>query len=99
MTKRYPILTAAAFLMLGMAGASAGELPSYDFAGFPITPLQMSVLGQSGLVQERAATPTLKHDSMPASPNQIAVLSPRPQTAARPFESAETRIGPATRAE
>ncbi len=102
MTKRHLILAAAAILMLGTAGASAGELPSFQFAGLPITPLQMSVLGQSGEVQEQPAAPTLMHDGMPASPHQIAVLSHRPQTAARseqPFESAETRIGTATRSE
>lgn len=102
MTKRYPILTAAAILMLGMAGASAGELPSYDVAGFPITPHQMSVLEQSGAVQERPAAPTLLRDGMPASPHQIAVLSRRSHTTAdlaRPYEAAETRIGPVTRSE
>jgi hypothetical protein len=101
MTKRFPILTAAAILTLGMAGASAGELPSYDFAGFPITPQQMSVLGQSGRVQERPAAPTLMRDGMPASPHQIAVLSRRPQTAQfdRAFEAAETQTGTVTRSE
>jgi hypothetical protein len=100
MTKRYPILPAA-ILMLGMAGASAGELPSYDAAGFPATPHQMSVLGQSGSVQEQPAAPTLLREAMPASPHQIAVLSRRQQTAqsARPFAAAETRIGTVTRAE
>jgi len=93
MTKRYPIVTAAAILMLGMSGASAGELPSYDFAGFPIAPHQMSALGQSGRVQERPAAPTLLRDDMPASPHQIAVLGRRTQT------TAQTRIGPVTRAE
>jgi hypothetical protein len=101
MTKRYPILTAAAILMLGMAGASAGELPSYDVAGFPITPHQMSVLGQSGQTQEQAAAPMLLREGMPASPHQIAVLSRRTHTAdsARPFEAAETRFGTVTRSE
>ncbi len=101
MMKRAPILAAAAILMLGMAGASAGELPSYDFAGFPITPLQMSVLGQSGQVKERQAAPALMHDGMPASPSQIAVLSRRLNSAetAQPFESAETRTGTVTRTE
>jgi len=101
MTKRYAIVTAAAILMLGTAGASAGELPSYDAAGFPVTPMQMSVLGQSGSVQEHAAAPTLLREGMPASPLQIAVLRHRHQTAesARPFESAATRIGTVTRAE
>jgi hypothetical protein len=101
MTKRYAILTAA-ILMLGMAGASAGELPSYDFAGFPVTPHQMSVLGQSGQMQEQAAAPTLLREGMPASPHQIAVLSRRSHTtanSARPYEAAETQIGPVTRTE
>jgi hypothetical protein len=95
MTKRYPILTAA-ILMLGTAGASAGELPRYDFAGLPVTAHQMSVLGLSGNVQERPAAPTIMHDSMPASPHQIAVLSSRP---ARSFTSAESHVGTVTRAE
>jgi hypothetical protein len=78
MTNRCPILAAAAILMLGMAGATAGELPSYDVAGFPITPHQMSVLGQLGGVQEQPAVPTLLREGMPASPHQIAILSHRP---------------------
>jgi hypothetical protein len=94
MTKRYPILTAA-FLMLGTAGASAAELPSYDAAGFPVTPLQMSVLGQSGRVQEQQAAPTLLRGDMPASPHQIAVLKRQ----GRPFAAAESHIGTATRSE
>ena len=95
MTKRFRPLVAAAILMLGMAGASASELPSYEFAGLPITPLQMSMLGQSGQVQERAAVPTLMYDGMPASPHQIAVLSRRPHTTTA-FDAAQTRIGPIT---
>ena len=98
MTNRYPILAAAAILMLGTAGATAGELPRYDFAGFPITPLQMSVLGQSGEVRERPAVPTLIRDDMPASAHQIAVLSHRPATA-QPFEAAQTQVGTVTRAQ
>jgi hypothetical protein len=102
MSNRSPILAAAAILMLGMAGATAGELPRYDVAGFPVTPLQMSVLGQSGDVREQPAAPTLLRDDMPASPHQIAVLSRRPATtaqSARPFEAAQTQIGPVTRSE
>jgi len=100
MTKRHPILAAATFLVLGTAGATAGELPSYDIAGFPITPLQMSVLGQSGETRERAAAPMLMHDDMPASPHQIAVLSRRQATTALSTQaSAETQIGAVTRAQ
>src|SRR5689334_20094593 len=102
MTTRDTILAAAATLMLGTAGATAGELPRYDIAGFPITPLQLSVLGQSGDTREQAAAPTLLFDGMPASPLQIAVLSRHPLTtaqSARPFVAAETQIGAATRSQ
>jgi hypothetical protein len=101
MTNRI-ILAAAAFLTLGVAGATASELPSYDFAGLPITPFQMSVLGQSGAMREQPAAPSLMRDGMPASPVQIAVLSRRSTTtaqAARPFWAAENQIGITIRAQ
>ena len=101
MTNRM-ILAAAAVLTLGTVGATAGELPNYDFAGFPITSHQLSVLGQSGAMQEQPAAPSLLRDGMPASPMQIAVLSRRPTTtaqAARPFWAAETQIGITVRAQ
>jgi hypothetical protein len=96
------ILAAAAMLMLGVAGATAGELPRYDMAGFPITPHQMSVLGQSGDTREQPTAPTLLFGGMPASPLQIAVLSRHPHTtaeSARPFMAAETRTGTVSRSE
>jgi hypothetical protein len=69
-------ITAVTALVLGAAGASAGELPQYEVTGFPISPLQFSVLGSGG-VQEQSATPALTLNGMPASPHQIAVISPR----------------------
>ena len=48
-----PAVTA---LVLGTLGASAGELPQYGVAGFPISPLQISILGSSD-VQEQSPTP------------------------------------------
>lgn len=98
MTKRDQIFTAAAMLMLGLASATAGELPNYDFAGLPTTPLQMSVLGQSGRVHEQAAAAMLLREGMPASPHQIAVLTRRPQTAAQ-SAAAETQISIVTRSQ
>jgi hypothetical protein len=101
MTNRL-ILAAAAILTLGTVGATAAELPSYDVAGFPITPLQMRVLGQSGATQEQPTAPSLLRDGMPASPMQIAVLTHRPTTtaqAARPFWAAENQIGITIRAQ
>jgi hypothetical protein len=73
-------IKALTVLVLGTVGASAGELPQYEVAGFPISPHQFSVLG-SDSIQEQAPTPTLTPNGMPASPHQIAVI--RPQTKQR----------------
>jgi hypothetical protein len=73
--QRVSITTATAFV-LGVVGASAGDLPQYEFAGFPISPHQISVLGSGG-VQEQSPTPTLTLNGMPASPHQIAVIGSR----------------------
>ncbi len=73
------------------SGATAAELPTFELAGFPITPHQFSVVG-STYVQEqspnvveiepyRLGSPTLALTlgGMPASPHQITVLTPRPK--------------------
>jgi len=109
MTKKFSILAIAAILLSGIAGAAAQEtvdatgraLPTYEFAGLPITPHQMAVLGLSGHVRERVATPTLTRDAMPASPHQIAVLSRLPaETASGPrIEDAMSQVGRVTRAQ
>ena len=67
-------ITALTVLALGAPGASAGQqLPQYEVTGFPISPLQMSVV-RSGGIQEQSATPELTRDGMPASPHQITVI-------------------------
>jgi hypothetical protein len=70
-------ITAVTALVLGTMGASAGELPQYEVAGFPISPHQVSVRGSSG-VQEQSPTPTLTLNGMPASPHRLAVIRARP---------------------
>jgi hypothetical protein len=72
-------IAAIAALMLGRASASAAELPTFEFMGFPITAYQFSVLG-SAHIKERSPTPTLTLAGMPASPHQVSVLTPRPRT-------------------
>jgi hypothetical protein len=57
-------------------GAVAAELPTFEISSFPATPLQVAVIGGTG-VQEQAATPSLTRNNMPASPHQLSVLSPR----------------------
>ena len=69
-------ITATAGLLLGVAGAAAAELPTYEVMGIPITLHQLVVLGPAN-AQERAPAPTLLLAGMPASPHQIAVLTPR----------------------
>lgn len=66
-------IAALTILALGAAGASAGQLPQYEVTGFPISPLQMSVI-RSGGIQEEPPAPALTLDGMPASPHQIAVI-------------------------
>jgi hypothetical protein len=78
--QRISITTAA--LLLGTVGASAGQIPQYEVTGFPITPLQMSVL-KSFSAQEQSPTPTLVLNGMPASPHQIAVTGPGTKAADR----------------
>lgn len=53
--------------------ATATELPTFALLGFPITPVQVQVVGSAHL-QEMVPAPTLTLGCMPASPHQLAVL-------------------------
>ncbi len=58
--------------------AWAGELPSYEVSGFPITPHQIAVLGATGSLKEKQSPSTsLVVGGMPASPVQLSILAPR----------------------
>jgi hypothetical protein len=70
-------ITASAALILGAADAVAGELPTFEVMGFPITHLQVAIVGGAH-VRERSPTPTLTLGGMPASPHQVSALTPRP---------------------
>jgi hypothetical protein len=75
---KYGILMAAfAAATLSSSAARAAELPGYELKGFPITRHQVAVIGAAG-VQEQSPVPTLMFGGMPASPSQVAILSPRP---------------------
>jgi hypothetical protein len=69
-------ITSTTFVMLGGLTAEASELPAFEKFGFPITRVQVSMLGAAD-VQESSPIPTLTLAGMPASPHQVAVLTPR----------------------
>ncbi len=81
MKKDYFRITVLAASLLGGAGVEAAELPSFELTGFPITPVQVQVVGASQ-VEERSPIPTLTLGGMPASPHQVSVLTPRSIVAA-----------------
>ena len=73
--KRLVLFAAVALAIAnGIDVAAAAELPTYESAGFPITTLQLSVIGPAH-VQEASSVPTLTLGGLPASPNQIEVLT------------------------
>jgi hypothetical protein len=71
--KKTPLSIAAA-AVISIAGGTAGfaaELPTYESAGFPVSAVQVQVLGAAN-VQEQSPVPTST-----ASPRQLRVLTPR----------------------
>ncbi|HWZ36724.1 MAG TPA: hypothetical protein VNY08_00290 [Bradyrhizobium sp.] len=75
------VAAAAGLVMASSAIAIAAELPSYEVKSFPISPAQIQMLGAAD-VGERAPATNLTRAGMPASPVQIAVLTPRRQIVA-----------------
>jgi hypothetical protein len=72
---RNKLAIAAAALMMLNGNVLAAQLPTYEIAGFPVTPHQASVIG-SPSVQEKVPSPDPAANGMPASPHQIQVLTP-----------------------
>jgi len=70
--KTYLSIAAAVFLIAGGTAGFAAELPTYETSGFPISPVQLRVLGPAN-VQERSPTPTVA-----AAPDQASVLTGQP---------------------
>src|SRR5258705_3067031 len=91
------LLIASAITVIGVATtdnavACTLTIPIFEVTGFPITAHQVAVLG-SAHVEERLATPTLVLANMPASPHQIAVLTP-PTKSVKMTDDADERVGP-----
>ena len=74
--KKLLVKAATGMLVLIAAEASAAELPSYKLAGFPISRHQWSVVGSAN-IKEQSPSPSLTMVGMPASPHQVAVMTPR----------------------
>jgi len=78
MMRKLLATTASAAFILGAADAVAAELPTFEIMGFPVTQLQVAILGGAH-VREHSATSALTLGGMPASPHQVSVLTPRPK--------------------
>ncbi|MDE5440581.1 hypothetical protein GWG65_03765 [Bradyrhizobium sp. CSA207] len=77
-------------MIASSAGAFAAERPSYEVNSFPISAMQVQVLGAAG-IDEQSATPAMIVAGMPASPAQISVLSPRVKRLANVNAQSEAR--------
>jgi hypothetical protein len=64
-------LATAAMVVAYGVGAMAEELPSYEVTGFPISPVQVQLVGAAHVQEQPPLTTTS------ATPHQIGVLTPR----------------------
>jgi hypothetical protein len=76
LNKHFLTGTTLALAIIAGTSAMAGELPGYQRASLPATPVQLTVLGSAGVEQQSPAT-TLTRDGMPATQLQLSVLTPR----------------------
>jgi hypothetical protein len=85
--RKTSLLIAAAALSLAAATAvSAAELPTYQANGFPISPVQMGLLGTAHVQGQSQVATTAP------SPHQVSVLTPRAkQTVAKAASVRKTR--------
>jgi hypothetical protein len=84
-------IAAALISIAGGTAAFAAGLPTYERTGFPISPVQMQLLGPVN-VQERSPTATAA-----ASPHQATVLRARPGLTTGTTAPARTGAGLAAR--
>ena len=87
------ILTMIAFagaMIANTASAFAGDLPSYEVKSYPISAMQVQVLGGAG-VEEQSTAPAMIVAGMPASPAQMSVLCPRVKRLASASSDSEAR--------
>jgi hypothetical protein len=84
-------ITAAAALIAGGTASFAGELPTYEATGLPISAVQVRVLGAANVrEQSPVATSTV-------SPHQLSVLTPRTEMTATAAPTRTETTGRSTR--
>jgi hypothetical protein len=71
MNKKTFSIAATILTLAGATSAFAGELPSYQANGFPVSPVQLRVLGSAHVEQQVSAPATA------ISAHQARVLTPR----------------------
>jgi hypothetical protein len=84
------LIAVAGAVIASSAGAFAAELPSYEAKSFPISVVQVQVLGAAG-VEEQSSAPAMLVAGMPASPAQLSVLSPRVKRLASAHSDSDAR--------
>jgi hypothetical protein len=87
------IAAAVAISIAGGTASFAAELPTYEAAGLPISPVQVGLLGAANVQQSQVATTT----PTTASPHQLSVLTPRPKLRAATAAPIRTETGLAAR--
>ena len=80
-------IAAAAVLIAGGTAGFAAELPTYEVTGFPISPVQVGVLGAAN-VREQPPVPTST-----ASPHQLSVLTSRAKMTTATVAPTRTETG------
>jgi hypothetical protein len=75
-------IATAAMIIAGGAGAMAAELPTFDVTGFPISPVQVQVLGAAN-VREQSTVAALTPDKL-ASPHRMTPRTKRTAAATTP---------------
>lgn len=84
MNKTYLSIAAAAVISLASSAAVfAAELPTYEAKGFPISPVQASVLGAADVSEQSPVASAV-------SPHQLSVLTPRTNLKAAAMAPART---------
>jgi hypothetical protein len=80
-------IAAAAISMAGSSIAFAAELPTYEVAGFPVSPVQARLTGAGNIEEKSPAS------NVAISPHQLNVLTPRPKLTTATAASRQTDSG------